>query len=403
MTNNLTIRVIRTEAEIEEIRPLWKAWQRHPNADIDFYLMIQRLRPNVLRPHIILVSADGAPGAMLIGRIEQGRMECSIGYKSLFAPRVRIMSFIHGGLLGNVSEEASDALVNSIMQSLKEGDADLARLHFLRADSAIYPAIRKRVGFPCRDRFPMVQQHWRIEMAATMQDLLAGLSSDHRWELRKKSKKLLADHSKVRMECLRKPEDFEPIFRDAEQVAKQTYQRGLGAGFIDSAEMRRIVDLEIRSGWHRTFLLYIDDQPTAFWIGNVYEGTFYSSHLGYLSKYDKYSPGTFLMVRAIEELLNSGIREVDFGLGDARYKQRFGNCSWQDRSVQIFAPTLRGVALNALRTPIMGADRMARNILARTDLLARIKKLWRDSRRQSASDKTRLQKESVGIRAAQEY
>jgi hypothetical protein len=76
-------------------------------------------------------------------------------------------------------------------------------------------------------------------------------------------------------------------------------------------------------------------------------------------------------------------------------------------SVQIFAPRLRGVAVNALRTPIMGADRMARTILQKTDAMARVKKLWRDYRRKQTTTqpaaksapatKPQLAKETVGV------
>src|SRR5580704_14558703 len=112
MSQKITTRVIRSEAEIEEIRPLWTGWQRHPNSDIDFYLMIHKLRPNVVRPHIILLYEDGQPRTMLVGRIERGHVDCSIGYKSLIAPKMQIMSFVHGGLLGDASGEAGDAIVS---------------------------------------------------------------------------------------------------------------------------------------------------------------------------------------------------------------------------------------------------------------------------------------------------
>ena len=58
---NLTTRIIRTREEIEDIRDLWVSWQSHPNSDIDFYLTVQRLRPKIVRPHVIVVYNDGRP------------------------------------------------------------------------------------------------------------------------------------------------------------------------------------------------------------------------------------------------------------------------------------------------------------------------------------------------------
>ena len=42
----------------------------------------------------------------------------------------------------------------------------------------------------------------------------------------------------------------------------------------------------------------------------MYCGTFHSSHLGYQSSYEKYSPGTFLMIRAMEEMCKESVQEL---------------------------------------------------------------------------------------------
>ena len=112
-------------------------------------------------------------------------------------------------------------------------------------------------------------------------------------------------------------------------------------------------------------------------MGTSYKGTFHSSFMGYDSAYQRYSPGSVLQIKVLEDLCHDGIKELDFGLGDAMYKQRFGNCSWQDASAYIFAPTLAATAINAIRIPTMLLEKALRKILEHTKLLAKVKKVWR--------------------------
>ncbi|MGB7149483.1 MAG: GNAT family N-acetyltransferase, partial [Terriglobales bacterium] len=91
-----------------------------------------------------------------------------------------------------------------------------------------------------------------------------------------------------------------------------------------------------------------------------------------------FSPGTFLMTKILEQFCAEGVEEVDFGLGDAPYKQRFGNCWWEEASIDIFAPTLKGLRINALRTPAIFTEQVVKKTLEKTQILPRIKRLWRN-------------------------
>ena len=377
--DRVSARVVRSTCEIEEIRKIWASWQQHPNADIDFYLLLARLRPEIIRPHVIVIYRRGRPDAMLIGRLMHGRIDLKLGYRNLLRPRARLLSFVYGGLLGNVSAENSQAMVAQVLNDLRQDEADAAVFNFVKADSLIYPLILNSPGFGCRDYFPTVQVHWNMRLPKTVEEFYRGLSPDHRAEIRRKTKKLSAEYGgNVRIACLRERADLDRTFRDVEEVAKKTYQRGLGVGFTDTLERRRIFDFETRKGWHRTYIMYVADEPCAFWMGRVCGATFYSGDIGYDPKYKRHSPGTFLFARMIEDFCSNGLQEVDFGLGDAEYKQRFGNYSWQEGSAYIFAPNPQGLRISALRTPVVLLDQGLRKAFGRTGLIPKIKKLWRE-------------------------
>jgi CelD/BcsL family acetyltransferase involved in cellulose biosynthesis len=114
----------------------------------------------------------------------------------------------------------------------------------------------------------------------------------------------------------------------------------------------------------------------------VYQKTFHGGYLAFDPAYKRFSIGMFLMRRVIDRLCDHNvadvIEEIDFGLGDAQYKQVLGNRSWQNATVYIFGPSLRGLALNVLRTPIVLMDQLAKRALDKAGRLQQIKKVWRE-------------------------
>jgi hypothetical protein len=49
-----------------------------------------------------------------------------------------------------------------------------------------------------------------------------------------------------------------------------------------------------------------------------------------------------------------------------------------EASIHIFAPTVKGVMLNTLRTVTVSTDRVLKGLLERTTLLRSLKRFWRD-------------------------
>jgi Acetyltransferase (GNAT) domain len=378
------VQVLRTLEEIEHIRGVWSTFQQHPNADIDFYRLVCRVRPEILRPHVIVLYREGRPEAMLVGRLVKGTIDLSIGYGRMLKIPTRLLTVVYGGLLGNVSSENAKAMMAEVSNALDRGEADAALFTFVRTDSSIYPFILRSPGPIHRDYFPAEQPHWSMKLPCNIEAVYDEMSGDHRKELRRMERKLLSDYSRdVKVDCLREAADLHGMFRDLEEIAKRTYQRGLGAGFADTPEMRQRFRFETEKGWLRSYILYVAGRPCAFWVGTLYKGTFHSGFMGYDPGYQRYSPGSVLQMKVLEDLCKDGVKELDFGLGDAMYKQRLGNCSWREASVYMFAPTLAATAINALRTPTMVLDRTLRKALECTKLLEKVKKSWRSRVKQA--------------------
>ena len=172
---------------------------------------------------------------MLVGRLVQGTINLSIGYGKILKMPARLLAVVCGGLLGNMSSENGEALVAEVSNSLRRHEADAALFNFVRTDSAIYPFILGSPGLMQRDYWPGEQTHWSMKLPTSIEAVYGEMSGDHRKELRRMERKLVSDYSgDVKVRSLREVADLDSIFRDLEEIAKRTYQRGLGAGFADT-------------------------------------------------------------------------------------------------------------------------------------------------------------------------
>lgn len=383
VANDFCLRVIRDHTEINEIRGMWSAWHQHPNSDVDFYQTVIRSLHGVLRPHIIVLYLGNIPKAMLIGRLERAHINFRIGYKNLLKTKARLLTFIYKGFLGEVSLENAELLLREIIKSLNRKEADAAFLSNVGVDSPLYRLGKELPGFLERDHAVAANIHRSMNLPDNFDEVYSGLSGKVRKNLKWQAKKLATDFSgSVEIRAFQGTNQLEEMIRDLEQVAKKTYQRGLGVGFIDSVQTRERLKLEAAMGWLRSFILYIHQKPCAFWKGTLYQRTFYSDCMGYDPDYRKYSPGMYLIMKVIEDFcgMRNGERprEIDFGFGDAQYKAVLANRGWYESSVYMFAPTLKGVGINLLRTPMELVNQRAKHFLSHRSLLLRVKRMWRE-------------------------
>jgi len=380
MGNEASVRILKEIAELEEIRTAWESWPGNRDSEMESYLSFLRSNPSTIRPYVLVVYRSGRPDAILVGRIDAGRISCRLGYLRLDLP-AKILYFVYGAFRGNESREISALLVARILESLRLGDADVAYMNYLRDDSELLRLCVEKPSLLCKDYVRLHQPHFATTLPSSAVEFYRGLSSNARWQAKNKEKRLLKEFAgDVRIHCFREIADLDTLINDVEKVAKTSYQRGLGVGFSESPLMRQGLGLKAERGWLRGYVLYLGGEPSAFWIGDINDGTFGSDYLGYSAEMGKHSPGMYLTLKVIEGFCQNsceGVRAIDFATGHAQYKEVLSNQQWNEISVHIFAPTPKGIALNLSRTSIAGLDQLVKKALSRTGLLRRIKKSWR--------------------------
>ena len=370
--------IARSEAEVRSLGAAWDAVRvDNPHADREFFLTVVGVREGVVRPHAIVIDA-GRPLALVVMRLEKINLPATLGYRTVYDPRVRALTLVPGGAV-IADPEAAARAARSLLRSLSDGEADVVVLPSLRRDSALFTTLSAAVGRGRLGHFAEVRTHRRLHLPDSFDAFLAARTRKVRSGVRYDAKRLeqrLGD--RLRLRRLESPGDIDTIFRDIVRVAELTYQRQLGASFADTPERRRLTQLALERGWFRAWVLYDEEKPIAFWQGHVYRRVYHSGTTGYDPAYGSDRVGIWLLMRVIEELCGDPDVDIfDYGFGDADYKRHFSDESWEESDLTVFAPTIRGYTVNAGRTAVMATAAQAKALLEHFGLAGRVKTRWR--------------------------
>jgi hypothetical protein len=374
----MRIRTINNFEELETLRSYWESWQAHPNSDFEHFQLVCRVLPQVKEPYVVVVEDDGKPLALLAGRLEQTHFSTSVGYLNLGRIPAKVLFVVYQGLLGEYNEVIGERLFKHLWSCLCTKKVDSVVLHYLPEKSPLLGVVLSRGSAVWCEKRPVWSTHRVMDLPQEPGLILGRLKSNHRRRIRGKEKKLNASFRKtVSWRWMDRFEGLQHLCAQLEEVAKHTYQRGLGAGFFNNEEHLRRFSLFAQRGELRMQVLQIQDKIKAFWIGTVYKGVFYASETGYDPELREFEVGTLGFVKAAEGLALEGVRKVDFGFGDAAYKKRFATQSWEEATVRLFAPTAKGLLIRLSLGGSRSLDTAARQLVHKLGVFDLIKRHWR--------------------------
>ncbi len=372
------VRVLDRVDELERVRNLWNAHEAHPNNDLDYFSLIARFRKEVLGPLVVTLESGGELRASLAGRIEDTRQKFQFGYVGCGSVGVRKLAFVTSGALGKISREDAQMLIDSIQSALRERGLDFAVLHNQPVDSWLAREAQTSVTTWRRDGGGREREHWRMTLPGSFEEFLARRKKKHRYWLNRLPRVLeKAFPGKVETKTFETLADVPQFCRDADAVATLTYQRKLGAGFANVGETREYCELLAARQALKGYIVYVDGQPCAYWLASTHREVLFLHATGYDPEFRKYEVGTILFLNLIRDACGTVLEKVDFGLGAADYKERFGDECWLEKDYYIFAPSLRGVMLNAVVSGGFVAEKAARWLVAKAGPVSRLKQLWR--------------------------
>ena len=137
--------------------------------------------------------------------------------------------------------------------------------------------------------------------------------------------------------------------------------------------------LAAEKGWFRSYIMYVKGNPVTFQMGFVYKNTYLVQGKGYDPVYGDYRVGTTLFVHILEDLMkNKTVAVWDFGFGDAEYKNDYGNSSYDEQTIIIFSPTLKGSFLYLVSAFNNIVHKTLGSAVLRFGFYNKIKRAWRN-------------------------
>jgi hypothetical protein len=375
----IIVRRASTPDELEEIRSFWVGLNCHPESDIDFMSMLGSVRQEILGPYHLVAYDNDEPVAMLVGRMEKAHANFKVAYLRIISIPLKQLVFVRDGFLGERSERVIRAMCEKIEIELTAGVADRALLKSLPCSISSNP-IESIVCSVSRNFSSQIAPHWKTRLPVSFEAFLAKRPRKSRYHLRRIKRIFESEFAgKLSYEIFEHPVQVDAFCRAAETIARSTYQRGLGAGFIDNSENRCRLALMADKRQLRAYVVSIDDKPIAFWSGELVREVMYLTWTGFDVAYAKYEVGTILFLRMVDDLIEWQVKEIDYGLGSAEYKARFGDLFLQDRDLIIHPSTIRGYGLNTMCALEDIVKRAGERLFSGLKIKNWIKRAWRSA------------------------
>jgi hypothetical protein len=288
---------------------------------------------------------------------------------TLYRKRLPAAHLLGGGLLVPQSPDILSRLLSSIFSDLPGCRSVYAEA--VPTDSGFWKRAQAAPGALDNFRLYVVSgpRPWHtLVLKSSFDAYLKAMSAKARANLRREVRKLnaVADDRLVLSRCTTEQE-AEAFYRGAVDVSRRSWQQqAFGTRIKDDPEsLEAFKDLS-RRGLLRCYLLSVADKPCAFVIGYQHYGVYCYSEIGYDQQLSAYSPGKVLLFLIVEDLHNENRPDVlDFGVGDAAYKRRFGNCMKSDVACLVMPKTVRNAALLSSHSLFTHAVKLAKKVIGR--------------------------------------
>ncbi|MFQ5555940.1 MAG: GNAT family N-acetyltransferase [Acidimicrobiales bacterium] len=317
---------------------------------------------------IVTRGTRGEVGTVIGCRVARVPVPLRVGYRQLLPVRARTLTVMSGCILGDLGR--ADELLDTLSAAAAATRASLIALPRLPGDHPLARAAGERPRPWYRTPEPRQIHHWSDLPRGGYDELLAD-SKSTRKRVRKYQRRLEREHEVV-LESYRTPDEVQRFLEAADPIARQSYQRALGADLADQGERARLRRLA-QAGWFRGYILRVDGEPWTFDYGMRTGWSFAAMATAYLQSRAEHRPGNIALALWLDELAAEGVREVDWGAGDAPYKRTLSTRSVDEQPVMVMRNDLAGTALALLAGPVDLLDRSARAVVHRLGSTQRLK------------------------------
>lgn len=222
-----------------------------------------------------------------------------------------------------------------------------------------------------------VYRHFYVSTSDGFDSYLTRFKGKTLNSLKRKLKKV--DKSNTKNEscvCFSKPEEMEAFLTIAKGISQKSYQEKLlGRALPISNEFIEHITELAKQERIRGYILYAEDTPIAYNLCPIYgNGVMLYDYTGYDPEYSRYSAGTVLQYRIIEDCFSDpSIQSYDLCTGEGKHKEFFATGFITCCDAFYFPLNLRYLSLVYSRLAIEKSSRILVSIIDKAGLKNRIK------------------------------
>jgi CelD/BcsL family acetyltransferase involved in cellulose biosynthesis len=372
----LSVSVAASLEAVEQLRSTWESWAHHPETDFEYYLHRLKNDPTILSPCVLTVCQDSIPQAILVGQVRKRRLSATVSFVNISSPEARILEVVSGGRMGNESDIIDGLLAKQLWLAAKTQGVDALTFHRLSLQSELLRVLGRMGGIFSHQRVPDIFYYSILQLTASRGNRTLAFSGKNLRETRRKTRILQrACPEGFKFTCFSRPDELGQGIADASRVSATTWQYYLGQDFLSAAQTRNDLRFFASRSSLRVYVMYINNAPCAFLIGQLYKSRFYCMYAGYNPAFAKFSVGSLLTAWAMADLTTAGAQEVDLGEGGQEHNRRLGCRAEAEGTVHVYFPTLRGIRLNLFFALVQLVRAAGRKTITHLRL-DRLRKAW---------------------------
>lgn len=342
------VTVARNSVDVEKLRKIWSELPRtHVDADIDHFLTVVKGSPSVVRPHVLHILGDNRD-LIVVARLANHSFSLTAGYTTVASTIAPALVVSFGGILGaHTVQDYQYAL--AVLRDQAKDEADAIVFQKVDTSSMLFEHLHRCGHRALRLTRPSVST-WSTELPTSWEALLAKRSSKSRRQLRYDDNRLRRTYDeRLKLRRLDSDEHRLRLLVDLRTVASASYQSNLKVSVLDDPLQFALISAARSTRSLRVWMLYIDEEPVAFWWGVIHGGTLIIGSPGFRPEYTKERVGYFTFRRMIEDACaDPAISHIEYGPGEADYKKRFATHRAEVADVILFEARARSLVLKGL-------------------------------------------------------
>lgn len=291
------------------------------------------------KPQVVVVERDGAAVTGLLAACYRSN--------ALLTGEMTLLPDVYPGrgglLIVDPTADRLGTLVNAVFANARGcaaldlrlvSGSELERLLRVHVDSA---------GVPWRALPPVASPH--LDIPDDWDAFEAALPRKFRQNVRSRERKLRKEGA-LSLRVCSTMEDCDWFFRSLVQIEQSSWKESAGTSMTQSRDQVRfhelVAPLLAENGWLRCYVLMLDDNPIAYAFGVVVNGVCYYLKSSFVDRYKKLGPGTVIKSLIIRDLMEFGVRKLDW-VGEVQpHKMEWGSEIYRMNRYRLYAPSVPG-------------------------------------------------------------